>query len=57
MTSRHELLKLEDVYDHKNSSELFLEAMRECLSHHVENFIRSGYDVKDCEIVFEQLDK
>jgi hypothetical protein len=23
----------------------------------VENFIRSGYDVKDCEIVFEQLDK
>ena len=37
MTARHELLKLENVYDHENSSELFLKAMRECLEHHIEN--------------------
>ena len=37
MTARHKLLKLEDVYDQKNSSGLFLEAMRECLTHHIEN--------------------
>ena len=37
MTARHGLLKIEDVYDQKNSSELFLDAMRECLTHHIEN--------------------
>lgn len=37
MTAREKLLKVENVYDHENSSEIFLEAMRECLNHHVEN--------------------
>jgi len=37
MTAREKLLAIEDVYNHKDSSEVFLEAMRECLSHHVKN--------------------
>jgi len=51
MTARHQLLKLEDVYDHEGSSKLFLEAMRECLKHHINGceFFRkyaseSGFD-------------
>ncbi len=54
MTARHGLLKIEDVYDQKNSSELFLDAMRECLTHHIENceFFRNlcddaGFKVED----------
>ncbi|MEE1049511.1 MAG: acyl-protein synthase [Clostridia bacterium] len=37
MTAREKLLAFENVYDHEGSSEIFLEAMKECLSHHVEN--------------------
>lgn len=35
MTAREKLIHLEDVYDHTNSSKIFLEAMRECLRHHI----------------------
>lgn len=37
MTAREKLIALENVYDHEGSSEIFLEAMRDCLSHHIEN--------------------
>lgn len=37
MTAREQLLSLEDVYDQKGSSEIFLEAMRHCLRHHMDN--------------------
>ena len=37
MTAREKLIALENVYDHEDSSEIFLEAMRDCLSHHIEN--------------------
>ena len=37
MTAREKLLQLEDVYDRENSSEIFLEAMRDCLAHHMAN--------------------
>ena len=54
MTARHGLLKIEDVYDQKNSSELFFFSMRECLTHHIENceFFRNlcddaGFKVED----------
>ena len=35
MTARKQLLKLEDVYDHSGSSGIFMEAMRDCLRHHM----------------------
>jgi len=37
MTARKKLLTLKDVYDQEGSSELFMEAMRECVAHHMEN--------------------
>lgn len=37
MSARKELLELKDVYDQSGSSELFMEAMRECVAHHMEN--------------------
>ena len=37
MTAREQLIHLEDVYDHEGSSEIFLEAMRDCVKHHMEN--------------------
>ncbi len=37
MTARKKLLELKDVYDHDGSSEIFMEAMRECVSHHIDN--------------------
>lgn len=37
MTAREELIKYYDVYDHDGSSEIFLQAMRDCLKHHIEN--------------------
>lgn len=37
MTLREKLAELPDVYDQEGSSELFLQAMRECLKHHVKN--------------------
>lgn len=37
MTAREKLIKTEDVYDHSGTSEIFLEAMRDCLKHHSEN--------------------
>jgi len=37
MTARKQLLELENVYDHAGSSALFMEAMRECVGHHVAN--------------------
>ncbi len=46
MTAREQLLKYEDVYDHEGSSEIFLQAMRDCLSQHYENseFFRKYLD-------------
>ena len=43
MTAREQLIRLENVYDHEGSSELFLEAMRDVLRHHMKNndFFRS----------------
>ena len=43
MTAREKLINLEDVYDQENSSEIFLEAMRDCVKHHMDNndFLRS----------------
>ena len=37
MTARKKLLALEDVYDQAGSSEIFLQAMRDCLKHHMQN--------------------
>jgi len=37
MTAREKLLAVENVYDHEGSSEIFLAAMRECLTQHVEH--------------------
>lgn len=37
MTAREKLINLEDVYDQENSSEIFLEAMRDCVKHHMDN--------------------
>ena len=37
MTAREKLIKSEDVYDHVGTSEIFMEAMRDCLKHHMEN--------------------
>lgn len=37
MSARKKLLALENVYDHKESSEIFMAAMRECLEQHVKN--------------------
>lgn len=37
MTAREKLLCVEDVYDQRNSSEIFLDAMGECVKHHMEN--------------------
>lgn len=37
MTAREQLIHLENAYDQAGSSELFLESMRECLKHHMEN--------------------
>lgn len=54
MSARKDLLTLKDVYDHEGSSEIFMEAMRECLKQHVENneFFRNlmqsaGLEVED----------
>lgn len=37
MTAREKLLELNDVYDQENSTDIFLEAMRECLTQHTNN--------------------
>jgi len=37
MTARKKLLELKNVYDQEGSSELFMEAMRECVEHHMKN--------------------
>lgn len=37
MTAREQLINWEDVYDHEGSSEVFMESMRDCLRHHMEN--------------------
>ena len=37
MTAREKLLELQDVYDHKGSSDIFMEAMRDCIKHHISN--------------------
>ena len=37
MTAREKLIKLEDVYDQIGSSEIFMEAMRDCIKHHMKN--------------------
>ena len=37
MKARQKLIQLEDVYDHEGSSEIFLEAMRDCVQHHMDN--------------------
>ena len=35
MTAREKLLQIEDVYDQESTSEIFLESMRDCLTHHM----------------------
>ena len=54
MTAREKLIAFENVYDHEGSSQIFMESMRDCLKHHVENneFFRrlmqaSGVKVED----------
>lgn len=49
MTAREQLIHLEDVYDHEGSSEIFLEAMRECLKHHMANneFFKKYMDAEE----------
>ena len=37
MTAREKLLELENVYDQKGSSDVFMEAMRDCVAHHMAN--------------------
>ncbi|MBQ2765122.1 MAG: acyl-protein synthase [Firmicutes bacterium] len=37
MTARKDLLAYENVYDHKGSSSIFMDAMRECVKHHMEH--------------------
>jgi len=37
MTARKQLLELENVYDQEGSSQLFMDAMRECVKHHYDN--------------------
>lgn len=37
MTARKKLLSIENVYDQENSSEIFMEAMRDCVRHHMDN--------------------
>ena len=37
MTSREKLIGWEDVYDHEGTSEIFMESMRDCLKHHMDN--------------------
>lgn len=37
MTAREKLLNLNDVYDQTGSSEIFMQAMRDCLKHHMNN--------------------
>ena len=37
MTARQQLIELQDVYDHKGSSDIFMEAMRDCIKHHIKN--------------------
>lgn len=37
MSAREQLIAWEDVYDQKGSSEIFMEAMRDCLQHHMEH--------------------
>ena len=37
MTAREKLLELENVYDQKGSSDIFMEAMRDCVAHHMTN--------------------
>lgn len=37
MTAREKLLSIEDVYDQEGSADIFVEAMRECLSQHMKN--------------------
>ena len=37
MTAREKLIELKNVYDHEGTSELFMEAMRNCIAHHMKN--------------------
>lgn len=37
MTAREKLIQLADAYDQAGSSEIFMEAMRDCLKHHIKN--------------------
>lgn len=36
MTAREQLIDWDDVYDQEGSSEIFMSAMRDCLTHHIE---------------------
>ena len=54
MTAREQLINYADVYDQAGSSEIFLQAMRDCLKHHMERneFFRTylqeqGFDPDD----------
>ena len=48
MTSREKLIGWEDVYDHEGTSEIFMESMRDCLKHHMDNndFFRQYMEAK-----------
>ena len=53
MTAREKLIALEDVYDQAGSSAVFMEAMRDCIEHHMKNNAffnkyakESGFDPK-----------
>lgn len=37
MTAREKLIAWDDAYDQKGTSEIFMEAMRDCLKHHMEH--------------------
>lgn len=37
LTAREKLLSFENVYDQEGTSEVFMEAMRECLQHHIDH--------------------
>lgn len=37
MTAREKLISMENVYDSKGSSDIFMEAMRDCIKHHINN--------------------
>lgn len=48
MTAREKLIQTADVYDHEGTSEVFMEAMRDCLKHHIDKNEFFGKYAKAC---------